>query len=350
MTPTDVLSLQRHTLGSLAICTFVVLSAGCDGSTGTWGDPGHTSSNDGGWTTPIAPDHGIAPVPKAALSGTPFSWDVYQVIVPPSLTVATLSDGVALTKAGCLIALWGTVPTQADADAQALAQLTQKMVSSGQVVVGENTASPLDDFTHLNGVSGEGWTYVDLRGRLVRASNHNDELGKVRVLLANLGARSAVITGFQPLSATDHCLDEVLNPYEWILLYYSLSFPGFQGNRSAFRTALLGGWFGVETGAYIDIAWGDLFAANGRHTDVSVLETFRQISPTEYLDTTSGWSGNGAWDVDGNKLTVWPDDPMQPAVTQYIRVAAEHGSFIYLHRLDLCEGGVYCEGWSTKDQ
>jgi hypothetical protein len=331
---------RRRLARSLAVCALVTVAAGC----GCSGNPDDTTiPSDKG-------RRGAAPAPKAELTGAPLSWDVYRAIVPPSLTVTTRSDGVTLERAGCHIVLWRPVATQANADAQAWALFQQIMVSPGQAIVGMNMATPLDDDYRLDGVSGEGWTYVDLRGRLVTASNPNDEYGKVRILLANLGAQSAVITGFQPWNATENCIDDVLNPYEWVLLFYSLSFPSFQGDRDAFRNALVGGWSGAEVGNIISIGWGDILGANGHYLDAFSYETYQQISPTEYLETTSSWSGNGAWDVDGNKLTIWHDDPARPAETRHVRTFSEYGSFTYIRRLDRCEGGVYCEGWSTKDK
>lgn len=221
------------------------------------------------------------------------------------------------------------------------------MISPGQAVIGSTANSPLDEYMHVNGISGEGWTYVDLRGHLVDAANHNSEYGKVRILLANLGAQSAVITGFQPWNATDNCLDDVLNPYEWVLLFYSLSFPSYQGNAGAFRSALIGEWYGAESGTYISIGWGDVFAANGHHIDVSTVESLQQVSSTEYNDTTSGWSGNGTWAVHGNKLSLWHDDPSRPATTEYARIFSEHGSFTYVRRLGRNGDGSYGETWAT---
>jgi len=329
----------------LATALLAALELGCGGGggNGPGGGPG---------------SHGAAPAPKAELSGTPFSWDAYRVVVPTGMTAAALADAAVIDKpdtaagggVGCRIVLWPLVATGADPDAQALGLLEQHMISQAdQAVVGVYGGSPLDETYHRNGISGEGWTYVELGGRLVVASNHNSEYGKVRILLANLGAQSAVITGFQPWDASSRCLEEVLDPYEWILLFYSLSFPSHPGNPDAFRQALHGGWFGAEVGSSVSIYWGDIFAANGRHIDAVGFRTYQQISPTEYLQRNSSWSGNSWWDVSGNRLSIWPDDPTDPPVTRYVRITAEHGGYTYLHRLDICGSGAYCEGWSTKD-
>jgi hypothetical protein len=284
------------------------------------------------------------PAPAVGLSGTPTTWDAYRLVVPGTMTAAPGTDALALDKNGCRITIWRPVPALADLDGQALA-LLQAGFSDPQRwsgLVGENRASPLDEAFHWNGITSQGWPYVELRGQLldtrgIRSGEH------VRILVVNAGGQAAYMIGWQTVTG---CIDEVLDPYEWVLLSYSLELPGRPGDRAALGRSLWGGWFGAE--ANQGVAWSDVFAANGHHADLVGVETYRQIGPGQILETFSTWQGNGWWTASGNLLSLWWTDPARPPRTEYFRVFRETGGFTYRMRLGFC-GDHYCEGWETKD-
>jgi hypothetical protein len=162
----------------------------------------------------------------------------------------------------------------------------------------------------------------------------------------------AYLLGWQA-SGEQGCLDEVLDPKAWSMLAYSISFPSVRAaDPTALKRALVGGWFGAETNT--SIAWSDVFYANGRHSDLVGIDTWRTVSPTEVVDTFSAWQGTSWWDVSGNKLTIWPIGGSKAPFTRYFRIFDEYntaeasGWRTYWYRLDVCAGAP-CEGWSVLD-
>jgi hypothetical protein len=274
--------------------------------------------------------------------------------------MAVTEDGtngfVAFDRPGCRISLWPMDTTGPDADAQALALMHDAFSDARwSGIVGQTAATPLLDTYHRRGVAGAGWHYVDLQGRLLNPSGaQSGEV--VRVLLADLGqGRSALVLGYQEATGGRDCLTEVLNPTEWILLTYSLSFPGaVPANPHAFRDELVGGWFGATQGTYIDTGWSDIFAANGRYSWGATINQYNQLTPSQYLETSSNWAGLGSWALEGNLLERWPDDPSRPASTNLVRLVKEYNTSTpqgwrwYLYKLALC-GGAYCEGWASHE-
>lgn len=292
------------------------------------------------------------------LTGTPVTYDAYKLILPNTLSQTVYSDGTAFDRSGCHIVLWPPVDSTGDLDAQALQILQQKFPGG---IKGVSRPSPLDDPEHLRGVSGEGWRYVELQGeRLNPAGTGNGEY--VRIFLAQLGTKVAAMVGWEASYYAEnrfpYCVHgEVLDPFEWTAITYSLSFPGYQApNPHALRDELVGAWFGATVGPYMNLVWKDVFSANGRHSDLIGYETWQTLNATQVLNTFSTWQGTGSWAVDGNRFTVWPDDSSEQAKTRYFRIYQEvntaepSGWRTSIRKLDRCgDDQHYCEGWANKD-
>jgi hypothetical protein len=294
-----------------------------------------------------------APPVSPTLAGTPLSYGVWSAVVPPDLTRTDYPDAVALDKTGCRLTVWPPVAAAADLDGQALDILTSKFPAPYTGVVGVDVASPLTEGYHLRGVTGDGWPFVELQGELLDATQHRSG-EHVRIAAYQLGTQVAAVVGWES-SPSVQCLSEILNPFSWTSLTYSVSFPSLTSSTPhALRDALVGGWFGSETGTTVSLAWSDVFSGNGQHSDLTGYETWQTLNTTQVLDTFSSWQGNSYWAVSGNQLTVWPFDTSKAATTRYFRVVAEYntaepsGWRSYLHRLDSC-GGVLCEDWAVKD-
>lgn len=300
-----------------------------------------------------------APAPSTALAGEARTWGAWALVVPGGLTVVDFGDHLTLDKPGCRLTVWPPVPAGTDLDAQALALFNAGFgppTSGG--VVGKYAASPLNESTfHRRGVTGQGFPFVELNGELLDGSGRRSGQ-HVRIAAYQLGAVVAAVLGWEAAYADVHspqCLSEVLDPYAWTLLAYSTRFPGHQAaSPRALRDALVGGWFGAETGTSISLAWSDVFFANGHHSDLMGVETYRQTSATEVTDTFSAWQGTSLWGLEDNRLTIWPLDPARPAHTEYVRLSREYnpaeasGWRAYLYRLGTCATGP-CERWSVKD-
>ena len=66
--------------------------------------------------------------------------------------------------------------------------------------------------------------------------------------------------------------------------------------------------------------------------------------------------GNGYWSAEGNRLTMWPDDPSKPPVTKYFRIWDERnnsepsGWRRKLRKLGTCGDDRHlCEEWYVKE-
>ena len=327
-----------RTLRALVLCALVPLVAACGGGGGGSTTPSATPN-----PSPSPSPLPSPPPPAVGLGGTPLRWGDFQVTVPATLTATDYGNLLALDKPGCRITLWPTVVSQPDLDGLALAFLQSAFTDPARWggVVGQVDASPLTEYLHHTGLDAGGRRFTDLRGELLNAAGRRSG-EKVRIQMVDLGGRAAAMVGYETGGS---CIDDQVDPYEFVLLAYSMDFPAFAGDPQALGRTLVGGWFGQEAGSGgVNIAWSDVFAANGQHSDAYVAQTFHDLSPTEYLDVLSGWFGNGRWATRGNLLTVVPNGGS--ASTAYFRIYRETGGFTYLRRLGSC-GGSYCERWST---
>jgi hypothetical protein len=298
-----------------------------------------------------------APAPPAwELQGTPFSWKAYALRIPPTLKVTKDGTGgfVQLDGQGCTLFLLPPVAAQADQDQQAYDVLKSLFSDADPsrwgAPVGEGNADPLLDTEHHRGVSAEGWPYVDLRMHFrapAGASGFTADMA--RILLADQGdGTSAAMVGYQTDSAV-RCINEGLNPYEWILTMYSLSLPGAKpANRAALHDAILGEWFEGDVGQYLSTGLLYVFANNGHMAATTTVQTYQGLNASQYLETTSSWTGDGFWQLSGGVLQQLPADPALSPSSNYIRAYRERnttepsGWREYLWMLGSC-GSTPCE-------
>jgi hypothetical protein len=385
---------MRKILSLLVLCTVtlttVLLSCGGGGGGGNTGNTGSSST---------------APNPVASPRGTQYTWSASNT---PKVSYV-MPEGLQLTRDGslgwvtmerswgtsgnydygqCKIALVHVTDTEnTDLDTLALQAFTQAFLSvlsnGGNIfgidpsswigIVAQNGGTSYSDFIntsdHQKGISGQGWNYVDMRGKLRQPSgpNYFNPVEEARILMAQLDSSHYVAMigyTFKDMYPDISCLDDVSGNVasNWIMLIHSLSFPDYQAtDPAALRKAVIGSWFGSEIGTYISIFWGYVFAANGHSLEVEGNSQYTQLpGSNDIYEVTSSWSGNGSWQLNGSKLSVWPDSG-QP-YTKYVRYYQEGSStpsgtgFTYLKMLGECtktingvDAPVFCEGWSTKD-
>jgi hypothetical protein len=301
-----------------SLLVVVVLTGFACGS----GNPSGTGGGSGGG----GGGSGNVPPPDVDVTGAPENYQGTTFVMPAGMTEQVASDGVVLsgpkagTQGSCLIVVLPPRAAEADLDAQMLATLKGFFAASfGDLRDPFGGTNPLDFVER--GVSGEGWGYRGLYGFLTDLSNVPTG-SKARILQVELGSTVVPIIGFE---ASDNlCLDNVVTgkPITWALFFHSLHFTGFTpSSMPTLAQQLLGKW-SIGSGT---VFLGETYAANGHYGTASAYQTFSAISPTEILQTTTSFFGDGTYEVRGNQLTFRPSNG-RPASTQLFRIVEERNS------------------------
>jgi len=286
----------------------------------------------------------VAPNPQVTVSGTRQILMGTSFIAPPGFTQTLLTDGVVLSGAQtasqgfCGIFIFPPRAAEADAKTQAINTVKAFIAPSFKDVIAPwgGYSTPLNSGDISRGVASAGWDYLYFWGFLQDGSGLGTSRSKVRILLAQLGVQVVPMIG---LEAKDNlCLDDDNdgNPVAWPLFYHSLTFTTFTpSTRSSPAQQLLGKWkgFGGSTSN------GQTYAANGHYEKVSAVQSNRIISPTEVLVTTSTWLGDGSYQINGDRLTIFPNNG-NPPVTNLFRIVEEPNSVVpggYLPKLYLLQ-------------
>src|SRR6266540_2362236 len=121
---------------------------------------------------------------------------------------------------------------------------------------------------------------------------------------AQLGERVAIVTttGKDPL--VSQCFGELVRD-EWPRVFFSLSFKHWTPvpQDSIVRRRLAGTW----VTATASVADRYTFAANGRFASAAAAMTVTRISPTELLQTTNAYFGDGSYRIAGNRIELAMD-------------------------------------------
>ena len=295
-----------------------------------------TCSSSG--TTTTAPD------PQVPVSGTRQDFMDTSFVAPPGLTQSYLgTDGLVLSGAqtagqgACAIVILPPRAAEADAMAQAINTVKAFIAPDFNDVIAPwgGWSTPLDSSYISRGVASAGWDYLYFWGYLP-GSEQGTTRPKVRILLAQLGAQVVPVIG---LEAKDNlCLDDDNSgkPVTWALFYHSLTFTTFTpSTRPSPAQQLLGMWKNNGSTTYN----GQTYAANGHYEKLSATQTYSTISPTEVLVTTSTWLGDGSYQIDGDWLTIFPNNG-NPPVTNLFRIMEEPNLIVpggYLPKLYLLQ-------------
>lgn len=286
---------------------------GSGGGSGAGGGTGGGSGTGGGTGVNL-------PAPKAPVTGARETWSGYSYVVPPGMTAQTYADGVVLTDrtdATCTISLLPQRAAEADATQQALSILLSW--SPGTITGFHDEFGGLTPLDHKRrGVNGEGFSYVLLQGYLLGANGA--ELSGGRIMLVNLGAMVAPIIGVGGSTCFDDATGKRL---DWSWLYYSLQFPGATPTGTpAPADQLVGKWF-INSGT---IFLGETYAANGHYASVSAYQTYTQVTPTQVLEHTSTFTGDGTYEVHQDRLSRL--SASRPAETTLFRIVDEQNASV----------------------
>jgi hypothetical protein len=131
----------------------------------------------------------------------------------------------------------------------------------------------------------------------------NEQRG-VFAMVAGVGPEVPIIVGVSKRPLVSQCFGELVRD-EWPMFFYSLRFKNWNRPASdgATKAKLAGEWT-VATGSVADRF---TFAPNGRYASAAAAMYRSRVSPTEVLQTTQAFFGDGAYTVRGNVLTLKAD-------------------------------------------
>ncbi len=270
----------------------------------------------------------------------------YAFNVPVDWTADRHADGILLRSprgrdsGDCLLALFPMRASSGDlqADADRIFREFFKDWEFKEPGFGMKRDHPYDKIS--KGMSGQGWEYLrlDAELRMKRGDNYLWAFGAAFV--AKLGDQVAAVAGRH--SSSEPCLDDKVS-LVWPKFFHSLKFKNWRPFDSPeLAKQIIGKWRVFGGGSYSAY----IFAANDRYEDQAAVRTYRDISPTEILEKTTGFFGSGKYTINGNELTLLPDDKRKKPQRIIFRLSNdfEHGEWrenLYLLQVSYDGGSEY---------
>jgi hypothetical protein len=197
----------------------------------------------------------------------------------------------------CFALLLPPMPAQRDLAAQAEALVNNLIASQfggGRLRTDLNQDVKTNKWSRYDGVSATGWQFVELYG----------QVGATRffiwahVLLARMGDQVVPLIGVT--KSTYQCLGAAgIDDANWMLLFHGLQLPGYTQPRDVYKKLLLGTWEKASSTIYVS----ETYAANGHFGRYGAHASYSVSTSGEIFQTTSGWPGDGTYEVHGDHIT-----------------------------------------------
>jgi hypothetical protein len=245
----------------------------------------------------------FASVVAGPAGGTRFNGGIG--FIPPARWSVTESNGVvqmrgpsASPQSPCVALLLAPRPARGGPAAQAEALVNQMFAARFGGPLRSLTGADVktDKWSRYDGESATGWQYVDLYGKL----GDRRTFIYARVLLAKMGQQVVPLVG---LTTDDYrCLGGSRDNATWLLLFHSLQLPGYTQETSRLEQLLPGEWQSVDATSYAS----ESYAANGHFSWYGAHSTYtvKPGGPDVLLQKTSGWPGDGSYEVHGDRLSL----------------------------------------------
>jgi len=154
--------------------------------------------------------------------------------------------------------------------------------------------------SRYEGISGAGWTYVDLLGNKGSVFDHN--FTTIRAMVAQLRSGIVYMVGIAGQGASCMTNQDYRDDYVWSLLFHGLNLPGYAGESPQLKEQLIGRWsrFGGR------ILLSDEYAPNGRFSNSGVHGSYYRDSVNSSRirpEVDAQWEGDGSYFVRGDRLT-----------------------------------------------
>jgi hypothetical protein len=291
-----------------------------------------------------------APAP-AATTGVPGSLDDYSYVVPQEWTRAVYPDGIVygsqLFNNGerCQISIFPMRPSSGNL-------VTDARTAYGQIFQTDpfqNNAYPFPPATFTRGVAADGWSYFVIQKSIRGRSGDYGTLLGTRLVAVQLGHQVGIITSTGKDPEVSMCFGEIVHD-DWPPFFYSIRFKNWtpvpQEHEVPRRLA------GMWTTATASVADRYTFAANGRYASAAAAMTTTRISPTELLQTTNAYFGDGAYAISGNTITLTADNDRGNPKHGHFRVEQESkdGGATWVDWLCLLLDGISGEVCYARDQ
>jgi hypothetical protein len=202
----------------------------------------------------------------------------------------------------------------------------------------QNNAYPFPTATLTRGTSSEGWHYFiikrSIRGRV---GEYGTLLG-TRIMAVQVGSQTAIITSTGKDPLVSMCFGDIVHD-SWPEFFHSVRFKNWTPvpQDAQVSRQLAGTW----TTATASVADRYTFAANGRFASAAAALRTTRISPTELLQTTNAYFGDGAYTIRGNVMTLVFDSDRGHGATRWFRIEQDsNDGTTWMDRLCLWEPGV----------
>jgi hypothetical protein len=268
------------------------------------------------------------------------SLDNYVYTVPRGWTRANYPDGIVygspLFNNGerCQISVFPMRP----ASGNLLTDARNAYRQIFQLDPFQNNAYPYPTATLTRGTSSEGWHYLIIKRSIRGQVGDYGTLLGTRIMAAQVGSQAAVITSTGKDPLVSQCFGDIVHD-SWPEFFHSIRFknwtPAPQGAQVSRELA------GTWTTATANVADRYTFAANGRFASAAAAMTTTRLSPTELLQTTNAYFGDGAYAIRGNVMTLVSDSDRGHPSTRWFRIEQDsNDGSTWVDRLCLLQAGV----------
>jgi hypothetical protein len=238
-------------------------------------------------TAPTPRPQGPSQVHAGVRYVPPAGWTVQRG--PVGLTI--LTGPVKREDQPCEIRMLPPMPARGDLATQGAA-LVQDGATANRLGQYLNDRGRDVRLSREEGISGTGWAYVDLSGKLGNTGI------TARVLIVQMRNQVLPILGY---SKTWDCLgNQAMRDNDvWALLFHSLQLPGYTEESPQLAQQLVGTWSSASGSAGNTVT----FAPNGRFGTVSVYQSYRPSgTPNMVWEINRSWQGDGPYTVHGDRV------------------------------------------------